>query len=193
MNTHLFSPTVLTLNRNWQAIGVRTPAEAFCQLATGATTALDTSDGQFRPVTWAEWQELPVRDGDRFVLTVRGTIRIPGVVVAVNFARVPRRRPSFNPRNIRERDGNRCQYTGRVLRPGEGNVDHIVPRSRGGSDSWENCVWSAREINQRKGDRLPHEVGLQLVRPPAAPRELPVSALIRNVHGIPEWEPFLIT
>jgi 5-methylcytosine-specific restriction endonuclease McrA len=132
-----------------------------------------------------------VRAGDRAVRTVRGEIRIPAVIVAVNFARVPRRRPTLNVRNIRERDGDRCQYTGRVLGPDEGNLDHVVPRSRGGRDSWENLVWSAREVNTRKGNRLPHEAGLKLLRAPVAPKEVPVTALIRNAHGVAEWELFL--
>ena len=187
----LHQSVVLVLNRNWQPINTRTPAEAFCQLATGAATALDVSGEAIRPVTWAEWLTLPLRDGDRAVQTIRGPVRVPTVIVAVNFARVPKRRPTLNARNIRERDGNRCQYTGRVLAPGEGNLDHVVPRSRGGRDSWDNLVWAAREVNTRKGNRLPHEAGLSLLRAPVAPREVPVTALIRNPHGVAEWELFL--
>lgn len=191
MNSLLHQSVVLVLNRNWQPINTRTPAEAFGQLATGAVTALDVSGEAIRPVSWAEWLTLPVRDDDRAVQTVRGPVRVPTVIVAVKFARVPKRRPTLNARNIRERDGGRCQYTGRVLGPGEGNLDHVVPRSRGGRDSWDNLVWSAREVNTRKGNRLPHEAGLKLLRAPSAPREVPVTALIRNAHGVAEWELFL--
>ncbi len=187
----LTTPSVLVLNRHWQAIHVRAPADAFCQLATGVATALDVDGGNFRPVTWDEWLRLPVRAQHQSVQTVRGAVRIPTIIVAVNYARVPKRRPRLNARNIRLRDGNRCQYTGRQLAPGEGNIDHIVPRSRGGRDSWETCVWSCREINSRKGDRLPDEAGLQLLRPPAAPKEMPVTLFIRNLRGIAEWDLFL--
>jgi len=71
------------------------------------------------------------------------------------------KRPKLCARTIRERDGNRCHYTGRMLRPEEGSLDHVVPRSRGGKDVWENLVWSAKEVNQKKADRLPHEAGLK--------------------------------
>jgi 5-methylcytosine-specific restriction endonuclease McrA len=188
---------VLVLNRNWQAINIRTPQDAFCQMATNAVTALDielSEAGQaeaMRPVRWDEWITLPIRPQDNAVRTTRGAIRVPTVIVAVNFAKVPKKRPKLSARAIRERDGNRCQYTGKLLRPDEGNLDHVLPRSRGGRDTWENLVWAAREVNQRKADRLPHEAGLRLLSVPRAPKELPVSAMIRNAHGVAEWKLFL--
>ena len=134
---------------------------------------------------------MPIRDQDEAVHTVRGQIRVPTVIVAVNYAKVPKKRPKLSAKNIRERDGNRCQYTGRLLHPTEGNLDHVVPRSRSGKDAWENLVWSAKEVNQKKADRLPHEAGLKLISVPRAPKELPVSAMIRNAHSVAEWKLFL--
>ena len=192
MSDILNKSIVLVLNRNWQAINIRTPQDAFCQMATGVATALEIEgDEHIRPVKWDEWITLPVRDGDNAVRTVHGAIRVPTVIVAVNYARVPKKRPKLCARTIRERDGNRCQYTGVLLRPEEGNIDHVVPRSRGGKDAWDNCVWSSRSVNSQKGNRLPHEAGLKLLKQPVAVREMPVTALIRNTHGIPDWEPFV--
>jgi 5-methylcytosine-specific restriction endonuclease McrA len=197
MNDILNKNIVLVLNRNWQAINIRTPQEAFCQMATNVATALDIELGNsvsaetLRPVTWDEWITLPIRDGDNVVHTVHNAIRVPTVIVAVNYVRVPKKRPKLCARTIRERDGNRCQYTGVLLHPNEGSLDHVVPRSRGGTDTWENLVWSSKQVNTRKGNRLPHEAGLKLLKTPRAPKELPVSALIRNAHGVAEWKLFL--
>jgi 5-methylcytosine-specific restriction endonuclease McrA len=207
MSNNLTKATVLVLNRNWQAIKVRTPQEAFCMMATNVATGLDieypapteSADSAFStlhsplftPRAWEEWIKLPVREQDEAVHTVRGQIRVPTVIVAVNYAKVPKKRPKLCARTIRERDGNRCQYTGRMLRPDEGSLDHVVPRSRGGKDAWENLVWSAKEVNQRKADRLPHEAGLKLLSVPRAPKELPVSALIRNTAEVEDWKLFL--
>jgi 5-methylcytosine-specific restriction endonuclease McrA len=200
---------VLVLNRNWQAINVRTPQEAFCMMATNVATGLEIEfeDGgeayplcapdatlrtrNIRPVTWEEWITLPIRQQDESVHTVRGQVRVPTVIVAVNYAKVPKKRPKLCARAIRERDGNRCQYTGRVLRPDEGSLDHVVPRSRGGKDAWENLVWSAKEVNHRKADRLPQEAGLKLLSTPRAPKEMPASAFIRNTNEVEEWKLFL--
>src|SRR6266436_2806945 len=164
MSDILNKTIVLVLNRNWQAINVRTPQEAFCMMATNVATALEIDgDDHIRPVMWDEWIMLPVRPQDNAVQTVRGQVRVPTVIVAVNYAKVPKKRPKLCAKTIRERDGNRCQYTGKVLKPEEGSLDHVLPRSRGGKDAWENLVWSAKkDVNQRKADRLPHEAGLKL-------------------------------
>ena len=192
MSDILNKTIVLVLNRNWQAINIRTPADAFCQMATNVATALEIDgENHIRPVTWDEWITLPIRDGDNAVHTVRGAIRVPTVIVAVNFAKVPKKRPKLCAKTIRERDGNRCQYTVTLLRSDEGSLDHVVPRSRGGKDEWENLVWADKDVNARKGNRLPHEAGLKLLTVPRAPKELPVTALIRNAHGIVDWKLFV--
>lgn len=193
MNDILNKATVLVLNRNWQAIHVRTPAEAFCQMATNVATALEI-DGEdsMRPVAWKEWITLPIRSQDNTVLTVRGPVRVPTVIVLANFAKVPRKRPKLSAKNLRERDGNRCQYTGRPLKVEEGSIDHVVPRSRGGATSWENCVWADREINARKADRLPREANLRLLSTPKTPPSVPTTLLIRNAHDIRDWNHFLL-
>jgi 5-methylcytosine-specific restriction endonuclease McrA len=192
MSNILSKSIVLVLNRNWQAINIRTPQEAFCMMATNVATGLEIEgEDPIHPVTWEEWIMLPIRDGDNAVQTVRGPIRVPTVIVAVNYAKVPRKRPKLCAKAIRERDGNRCQYTGKLLRPEEGSLDHVLPRSRGGKDEWGNLVWADKAVNARKGNHLPHEAGLKLLSVPRAPKELPMSALIRNAHGIPEWKLFV--
>ena len=192
MSDILNKTIVLVLNRSWQAINIRTPQAAFCQMATNVATALEIEgENHIHPVTWDEWITLPIRDCDNAVHTVRGAIRVPTVIVAVNFAKVPKKRPKLCAKAIRERDGNRCQYTGKLLRPEEGSLDHVLPRSRGGKDEWRNLVWSDKAVNARKGNRLPHEAGLKLLSVPRAPKELPVTALIRNAPGIADWKLFV--
>ena len=192
MNDALHRPSVLVLNRNWQAINVRTPAHAFCQMVSGTASGLNViSREEMYPIRWREWLTLAIREKDDFARTIRGQIRVPTIIVLHTFNRVPVRRPKFCSRAIRERDGNQCQYTGRLLHPEEGSVDHVLPRSRGGEDTWENCVWASKKINASKGSRLPEEAGLKLSRAPRALREMPVTAFIRNTLNIEDWKPFL--
>jgi 5-methylcytosine-specific restriction endonuclease McrA len=70
-------------------------------------------------------------------------------------------------------------------------MDHVLPRSRGGKNAWENLVWAGKDVNARKGNRLPHEAGLRLLNLPRAPKELPAPATIRNAHSVAEWRLFL--
>ena len=192
MDDILNRPIVLVLNRNWQAINVRTPQQAFVQMATDVATALNIDGENMVPARWAEWMKLPVRENDYAVCTPSGLIRVPSVIVLSRFDKVPKRRPKFSARALWGRDNSRCQYTGKELKPSEGNIDHILPRSRGGKTSWENCVLASKDVNSRKSDRLPEEVGLRLLKSPTAPRELPSTLFIRNVNGIAAWKHFLV-
>jgi 5-methylcytosine-specific restriction endonuclease McrA len=94
-------------------------------------------------------------------------------------------------RGIWLRDGGVCQYTGKKLSTSEGNIDHIVPKSRGGKTSWTNCVLSHRTVNAKKGNRTPEEAGLKLIKQPSVPKQLPITFYIKNSYNIPEWDLFL--
>ena len=67
----------------------------------------------------------------------------------------------------------------------------MIPSSRGGETTWENCVLSDRVVNNRKADRTPQEAGLRLRRRPFRPQTVPVTHLLENKYQIPEWEAFL--
>jgi Restriction endonuclease len=206
--TLLDQPIVLSLNRAWQVIGHRTVKQALVALNGGepsqpAALGLDIdyardADGawdfshpiSFRPVTWSEWVTLPVRDFDLVVRTPRQAIRVPTVVIAARFERMPVRVPRLTRAAIFARDGGICQYTGERVGWRGGNLDHVVPRARGGRDSFENLVWAKREVNARKADRLPHEAGLRLLRRPQAPAPMPLVAFVREPRH-PDWRHFL--
>jgi len=190
MSDILNKSTVLVLNRNWQAIFVKSPQQVFPMLCTDVATALDISEDAMTPVKWGDWMKLPIRENDEVVHTSKMSIRVPTVIVLANYAKVPKKRPTFSSRALWQRDGGICQYTGRRLAPGEGNIDHVVPRSKGGETNWENCVIADKEVNSKKNDRLPQEAGLQLLRKPVAPKEVPVTILIKN-PGIGDWAHFL--
>lgn len=192
MSDVLNKNTVLVLNRNWQAIHVKTPAQAFCMMATDVATALDIADnGNIQPVQWTDWLKLPIHECDNFVGTIHGPVRVPTVIVLARFAKVPKRRPKFSARSIWARDAGTCQYTGRKLGPHEGNIDHVVPRSRGGKTTWDNCVLAHKWVNSRKANRLPEEVGLRLRKKPTAPPALHITLSICNSHKVQDWELFL--
>jgi len=209
MNSALLDkPIVLSLNRAWQVIGHRTVKQALVALnggsddlppALGLDIAYPKTDDDswnfdrplfLNPVSWKEWVTLPIRDFDFVVNTPNLRIRVPTVVIATQFDQMPVRLPRVSRDAIFERDGGVCQYTGQFVGRGGGNLDHVVPRDRGGRDTFENLVWAKREVNSLKANRLPHEAGLRLLRRPKAPAPIPVVATIREPKH-PDWRHFL--
>ena len=192
MSEKLSRNTVLVLNKNWQAVGIKNPADTFAMLMTDAATGLDIRGLDYMvPLRWKDWVNLPIEDDDDFVQTINQKIKIPKVIILSRFDRVPKKRPRFSQKNIWIRDNFTCQYTGKKLRPGEGNIDHVVPRSKGGSTSWDNCVLACKQVNAKKADATPEEAGLKLLKKPEPPKELPVFHYITNKHNVKEWEIFL--
>lgn len=187
----LHRTTVLVLNRHWLAIDTTTPADAFTRLAAGSARGLWIDAERVQPLDWADWIAGGVPEGVPSVGTPRGPVRMPTVIVLKRYDRVPMVRPSFGFRGLWERDGGRCQYTGRSLSPAEANIDHVVPRSRGGADRWENCVLADRAVNTRKGARTPEEAGLALLKSPGIPQPVPATLRIRNPWNIEDWDHFL--
>lgn len=190
--SHLNRTTVLVLNRNWQAIHVKSPAEALSMMYTDAATGLDIlGEDQMIPYKWKDWIKLAYDEQSEYVKTINGNIKIPKVIVLCKFNKVPMKRPKFSLTGVWNRDGGICQYTGKKLSKNEGNVDHIMPRSRGGKTDWSNCVLAHKEVNAQKANRTPEEAGLKLIKPPAIPRHMPTTFYIKNKHNIKEWEMFL--
>lgn len=184
--------TVLVLNRNWQAVGIKSPAETFAMLMTDSATGLDIRGTDYMvPLTWKDWISLPINEDDEYIQTVSSRIRIPKIIILARFDKVPKKRPKFSQKNIWLRDGYTCQYTGRSLKPGEGNIDHIIPKSKGGPSTWNNCVLACKTVNAKKANRTPAEAGLTLIKQPEPPKELPIHFYIKNKFNIKEWDIFL--
>lgn len=133
-----------------------------------------------------EKAEIVHRNGATF-RSERKAIPAPSVIRLTNYVRVPYRSVvPLSRRAVFARDGHRCQYCGR---PAE-NLDHVVPRSRGGPHEWENVVASCRACNASKEDRLLSECDLVLRRAPRAPH---ASVWLLAVAGSmdPDWEQYL--
>ena len=190
--SHLTKTTVLVLNRNWQAIHAKTPTEALSMMYANTATGLDIiGEDHMIPYKWDDWINLPQDDSCDYISSINQKIKIPKVIVLCNYDKVPIKRPRFSISGVWSRDNGICQYTGKKLSKNEGNIDHIIPKSKGGKTDWTNCVLSHKEINSRKANRTPEECGIKLIKPPTVPKQLPISHYIKNPHRIKEWELFL--
>jgi 5-methylcytosine-specific restriction endonuclease McrA len=186
----ILNSRVLVLNRSYLPVHVTSVKRAFALLYQGVARAVDE---QYRTFDFDSWRDLAVEVHHEQVGVVGGVMRIPRVLLLVAYERVPKRHVRFSRFNIYARDNNTCQYCGRRLPRTELNLDHVLPRSRGGLSTWENVVCSCHSCNRRKGGRTPEEARMLLIRKPQRPHWTPFSSEMFSLSRHREWMPFLTT
>ena len=200
------SEICLKLNKNWLPVGVFPVQKTIVDLVAGeAIYALDieyamNADGKpdfsrvlsMTPVDWDIWITLSIRPWDFVIHSPKLTVRVPTVVITKHCGKMPMVYYNGKPskESVWERDNGVDQYTGKSLSKHDSSLDHIIPKSRGGENSWDNVVLTSKNINFGKGARLPEEVGLKLIREPKKPRPKPMSATIKKSRHV-DWLPFL--
>jgi 5-methylcytosine-specific restriction endonuclease McrA len=185
---------VLVLNRLWQAVNVCSVRRALTLLFEGhAQVVFEDGAGDFRTYNFSEWRGFSQEAVEReeAVRTVSLRLRVPRVILLLVFDRLPKKEVKFTRHNIFERDRNTCQYCGQSFDRKDLNLDHVIPRDRGGPTTWENIVCSCIPCNTRKANRTPAEAGLRLIRKPKRPKWRP---FVQVNFGIPmhdSWKHFL--
>lgn len=193
----------LILNSVWQPVGWKTPAQAITSLCSEVGQSapgfiidvITDKDGLVESAeryTFEEWMELPVEPRHLAILTKRGPIRCPTVVVMATYDQMPVKAKGFSSRAIRERDRDTCQVSGRRLRPGEGNLGHIKAKAKGGKKTFDNIVWMDKALNLLQGTKTVEEMGWSLLRKPTQPKPRPACFDV-NEAKVPEHRPFVIS
>lgn len=131
--------------------------------------------------------ETVVPDKRRKIRSVSQSIDCPSVIKLRRYVRVPFIGIEISRKNVLKRDAYTCQYcgSGKSL-----TIDHVLPKSRGGEDSWENLVTACIRCNNKKGNRLPHEAGMPLS---SQPRKPDYFMYLRSHFGFTneEWKQFM--
>jgi 5-methylcytosine-specific restriction endonuclease McrA len=130
---------------------------------------------------------------DREVRSSSGSYPVPAVVRARKHVRVSKKKTALTRRNLMTRDNHQCQYCLKHLSSRHVTLDHVLPRSRGGRNNWENLVICCLACNLKKANRLPAEAGMKLAKTPVEPNhQMPLPYLRNPNTPLPrEWEPFL--
>ena len=171
-NGNLLGSPVLVLNASYEPIHVCVARRALVLLLKGVASA----------------EELTLDE----VHSPSRAVSVPSVIRLLEYRRIPRQTRALSRKNILMRDRYTCQYCYKVFSASELTLDHVMPRSRGGSSSWENLVTSCRRCNNRKGDRLPDEAKMQLKRRPR-PFSLHTSRSLMRLlgHHQETWRKYL--
>ncbi len=185
---------VLVLNRLWQAVHICTARRALCLLWQGHAQVVHAHDKGFTTLDFDGWRHHSQRHAHEVAPTVQSIsfrIHVPKVILLMFFDRMPRKEIKLTRQNIFERDKHQCQYCGQTLDRRALNLDHVIPRDRGGPATWENLVCSCIKCNTRKGNHLPREAGMKLLHAPRRPRWRPFLTVSRIRHTEESWRQFL--
>lgn len=141
---------VLLLNQDNTPLNIITVSKAFKLLSKDKVWSVD--DKEFYEV-----------------VSVSKIVRIPKILMLKYYVKLPFKRIAPTRKNILQRDQYCCQYCNIDLTDKDATIDHIIPRSKGGSSSWVNMVAACRDCNLSKGNRTPKEARMELKSKPKEP------------------------
>ncbi len=185
---------VLVLNRLWQPVNMCSGRRAVTLLFLGHAEAVCTDENQnFYTCDVEAWTRLTEtgRLSGATIASVSMRLSIPSIIVLSIYDRLPKKQVKFTRENIYRRDAFTCQYCGRPFESDGLNLDHVVPRHKGGRSTWENVVTSCIPCNTRKGNKLPVEARMFPLKHPKAPSWRPLFSSAMRPHVDPAWGRFL--
>jgi len=186
----VLSDKVLILNRSWVAVNVATVRRALTLVYQDVARIVAPEDySTYNFEGWIEASQA-ARHGQRIV-SANFSFVVPEVIVLSTFNGRFSKEVRFSRRNIFERDENTCQYCRKKYERSGLTLDHVIPRSRGGTSTWTNIVLACIKCNMRKGDRLLTEINMKLLKKPVKPEwATRVGVKLGRIYK-PAWERFL--
>jgi len=200
--------SVLVLNRFYMAVHVVSVRRGLVLLYRELAEVINVENGLYSNYDFEAWVEMSQfiyatleeesadGEGDRadesdWIRSVNFPIQVPRVIRLNFYDKVPKLTLRFNRRNLFGRDKNTCQYCGLVKPLAQLSFDHVIPTSRGGKTTWENVVCCCLKCNGKKGDKLPKEANMKLIKKPVRPRHNPLISVRLNNPKYEIWRTFL--
>lgn len=207
-NVSPLNGSVLVLNRFYMAVHVVSVRRALGLLYRALAEVINVEDGQYSNYDFEAWVEMSqfiyaLKEEEAsedeteetverdWIRSVNFPIQVPRVIRLSFYDKVPKLTLRFNRRNLFGRDKNTCQYCGVVKPLAQLSFDHVIPTSRGGKTTWENVVCCCLKCNGKKGDKLPKEANMKLIKKPVRPRHNPLVSVRLNNPKYQMWRTFL--
>jgi 5-methylcytosine-specific restriction endonuclease McrA len=168
---HSLHAPVLVLNTSYEPINVCAARRAIVLVLKGVAMAEE--------------------ENGHFLHAARLAFRVPSVIRLLEYRRIPHQTRALSRKNILLRDRNTCQYCAEVLASSELTLDHVIPRSRGGTSTWENLVACCHSCNRRKSNQLPVEAKMKLMREPRAFNLHTSRHIMRLMGSDDRWRKYL--
>jgi len=189
---------VLVLNRLWQPVNTCSARRAFTLLFLDHAHVVDAGENNdfftHDVQSWiAHSSMVDGGNGGELIRSVSCSFLVPKIIVLQNFDRLPKKEIKFTRENVFQRDRYTCQYCAVTFEPKELNLDHVIPRDKGGKTTWENVVCSCIICNTKKANKLPAEANMFPRQKPAAPKWRPFLTGNRNAkqHYDESWRHFI--
>ncbi|MDP9381662.1 MAG: HNH endonuclease [Chloroflexota bacterium] len=162
---------VLVLNQNYEPLNVCNARRALVMVLGGKAEVLELNG--------------------HYISTTTDSFRCPSVIRLSNLIKRPRPRLKLSRKEVFTRDKHTCQYCGKLTK--DLTLDHVVPKSRGGSHTWDNLVSACKSCNHRKGGKNPDEARMRLLSKPTEPRVSPYYIFLQKLQHSPteEWRQYL--
>ena len=187
----VMSRPVLILNKGWVPIRTASVQEAIGLVVKGSAKIIEPDTYEVHDIfTWNDASKLKVKMAETVIRSATLAIIPPEVILLTEYNGIGERNIVFSRRNLFKRDKYTCQYCGIQPGPEELTIDHIMPKSRSGKSSFENCVLACVECNKRKANRTPEEANMKLRKIPKKPSWKVFAQVPGNVKR-ESWDKFL--
>jgi len=197
MSISVLDSKVLVLNKVYNPIRAITVKEAFCKIFTEAAEIITIENGQYASYDFSSWAEVSdykalfESNEEDWINTTSLRLAVPRVIRLLKYDKSPKLELRLTRKNIYERDVYTCQYCNKIFSMEKLSLDHVIPRSRGGKNTWENLVCSCIECNRRKKARTPKEAGMHLLSNPYKPKSLPNFKVPQTPKRYKDWDSFI--
>ncbi len=168
MQNSLMNQKVLVLNQSYEPLMVVNAKRAIVLVLKNKVELLEKYNNSIR--------------------TVSNKFESPSVIRLNFYVRIKYKNTPISRKHILRRDNNRCQYCDKKAIPL--TIDHVIPRNKGGKDTWENLVAACVRCNTKKGDRLLKEIGMGLLKEPRRPSKIfQLQSYVNQTKN--NWKPYL--
>jgi len=162
---------------------------------TGMAEAIYIKNDVWECISWDKWLEMSTKDiwpeDQQFIQAISQRIAIPVVIKYVAYSKIPKVTMRLTRKAIYERDRYTCYLCGKEFNEKKLSIDHIKPSSKGGGNTWENCITACKVCNYNKGDKTLSELGIKPKFQAYRPNLSNIAKLKNSIGNIrEEWKLF---
>lgn len=186
---------ILALNNNYVPLKLISKYHCIGKMYTGGATALFIKDNNIEEINFEKWLEMSLQDiwpeDTKFIEAVSQRIAIPKVIKYSNYSKVPKITTRLTRKAIYNRDKNICYICGKEFGDNSLTLDHVIAKSKGGKESWENLVTCCKKCNEKKGSKSLQELGVKPYFIPYKPNFNNIDHIKQEASYYPkEWQLF---